>query len=223
MRICRTSLRARRLARAALLASALPLLAATALAQSQGRSSRDATLRQRNAEMMREIDIKRREGAVREVKPEEAHPILPYARGKEDFRALQLVNNEMMRAVFVTNAAGPTDYERVAEAAAEINKRATRLKSHLQLPEQQAQATARAPAPDISDDGQLRASLRELDKAIMEFVSNPGFRQSGTVDVRHSAAAAESLTRVAELSRAVRLGAGRIRKARESEAKRAKG
>lgn len=224
MKICRTSSRTRRLIRTSLLASALPLLAATALAQSQGRSARDATMRQRNAEMMREIDIKRREGAVKQAKPEEAaHPILPYARGKEDFRTLQLVNNEMMRAVFVTAAAGPTDYERVAEAAAEINKRAARLRSNLRLPDQQAGETTRAAAPDIADDGQLRASLRVLDKAIMEFVTNPGFRQSGTVDVRHSAAAAETLTRVAELSRAVRLGAERIRKARESESKRAKG
>ena len=223
MRVCRTSSRARRLARTILLASALPLLAATAQAQSQGRAARDATLRQRNAEMMRELEMKRRDGAVREAKPEETpHPILPYARGKEDFRTLQLVNNEMMRAVFVTAASGPTDYERVAEAAAEINKRASRLRSNLRLPEQ-AQATPRAPAPDISDDGQLRASLRVLDKAIMEFVTNPGFRQSGTVDVRHSSAAAETLTRVTELSRAVKLGAERMRKTRAAESKRAKG
>lgn len=222
MKICRTSSRARRLTRTVLLASALPLLAATAHAQ--GRSSREAMIRQRNAEMMREIDMKRRDGTVREVKPEEAaHPILPYARGKEDFRTLQLVNNEMMQAVFVTAAAGPTDYERVSAAAAEINKRASRLRTNLRLPAQQAKASPLPPAPDIADDGQLRASLRELDKAIMEFVTNPGFRQSGTVDVRHSAAAAETLTRVTELSRAVRLGAERIRKARGAEAKRAKG
>ena len=223
MRVYRTSSRARRLARTTLLASALPLLAATALAQSQGRSPRDATMRQRNAEMMRELDMRRRDGTVGEAKPEETpHPILPYARGKEDFRTLQLVNNELMRAVFVTAADGPADYGRVAEAAAEINKRASRLRSNLQLPEQ-AQVAARAPAPGISDDGQLRASLHALDKAIMEFVTNPGFRQSGTVDVRHSTAAAESLTRVAELSRTVRLGAERIRKSRQSESKRAKG
>ena len=223
MRVCRTSILARRLARLTLLASALPLLAAAALAQSQGRSPRDATMRQRNAEMMREIDIRRRDGTVKEAKPEETpHPILPYARAKEDFRTLQLVNNDMMRAVFATAAAGPTDYERVAEAAAEIGKRAARLRSNLRLPDQ-AQVAARASAPDISDDGQLRSSLHALDKAIMEFVTNPGFRQSGTVDVRHSTAAAESLTRVTELSRAVRLGAERIRKARQSESKRAKG
>jgi hypothetical protein len=221
MKVGRNGSLARGLFGLALLASAL--LASPARAQAQGRPPRDATLRQRNAELMRELEIKRREGTIREAKSEETpHPILPYARGKEDFRELQLANNEMMREVFVAAPSGPTDYGRVAEGAAEINKRASRLKSNLRLPEQ-AEATPRPPAPDISDDTRLRASLLALDKLIMEFVNNPAFRRPDTVDVRQSAAAAESLARIAELSRAVRLGAERLRKARESEPKRPKG
>ena len=68
----------------------------------------------------------------------------------------------------------------------------------------------------ISDDEQLRASLRALDGFIMEFVTNPAFRSSGTVDAQHSATAAESLTKVVELSRLVRHSAEKMLKARKA-------
>jgi hypothetical protein len=165
--------------------------------------------------MTRELEIKRREGGVRDSTPRPPpHPALPYARSKEDFRTLQLVNNEIMRVVFVEGAGGSPDYERVAAAAAEINKRASRLKSNLRLPEP-ARKAPRPPAVDISNDEQLRALLRALDGLIMAFVTNPAFRHSGTVDGRHSVTAAENLMRVVELSRAVRLSAEKMRKARK--------
>lgn len=224
MRSCRDCGRAGRLFGVALLCFWVGSLSAAA-AQSQGRSPRDATMRQRNADMMREIEMRRRDGTVREATPEQPqpHPVLPYARGKDDFRALQLVNNEMMRAVFSAGAAAPLDYERVAEATAEINKRASRLRSNLKLPEPAAEEQPRPEAIEISDDEQLKRSLRALDKSIMEFVTNPAFRNSDAVNARLSAAAAGSLTKVVELSRAVKLGAERMRKARDARSKRAGG
>jgi hypothetical protein len=204
----------RRLVCAALCASALTLLAAPA--SSQGGGGRERAIRERNADMIRELEIRRREGAIKTAPPQPSHPALPYALGKEDFRTLQLVNNDMMRAVFAAGAHATPDYERIAAAAAEINKRASRLKSNLKLPESGQAASARPQASDISDDTQLRASLRVLDRLIMGFVTNPVFRNPGTVDGRHSVTAAESLIRITELSRAVRLGAERMRKMRRA-------
>jgi hypothetical protein len=181
----------------------------------QGGGSREREIRERNADMTRELEIRRREGRVRDATPQPPpHPVLPYARSKEDFRTLQLVNNEIMREVFDAGAAGAPDYERVAAAAAEINKRASRLKSNIRLPEP-ARKAPRPLAVNISNDEQLRASLRALDGLIMGFVTNPTFRDPGTVDARHSVTAAENLTKVVELSRAVRLSAERMRKARK--------
>ena len=202
--------RARRLLRAALCASALASSAAPALPQ--GGMSREREIRERNADLTRELEIRRREGRVRDATPRPPpHPVLPYARSKEDFRTLQLVNNEIMREVFA--AAGAPDYERVAAAAAEINKRASRLKSNLRLPDP-ARKAPRPLAVNISNDEQLRASLRALDGLIMGFVNNPAFRDPGTVDGRHSVTAAENLTSVVELSRAIRLSAEKMRKTR---------
>jgi hypothetical protein len=204
----------RRLLRAALCASTLTLSAAPALPQGGG--SRERAIRERNADMIRELEIRRREGSVKTTTPQPSHPALPYARGKEDFRTLQLVNNDLMRAVFAAGAAATPDYERIALAAAEINKRASRLKSNLKLPEPEQASSARPQASEISNDDQLRASLRALDRLIMGFVTNPVFRDPGTVDGRHSVTAAENLTRITELSRAVRLSAERMRKTRRA-------
>ena len=214
MYVCRFGDPTRRLLRAALCASALALSAAPALPQGGG--ARERAIRERNDDMIRELEIRRREGQVRSTTPQPPpHPALPYARAKEDFRTLQLVNNDMMRAVFAAGAAGTPDYERIAAAAAEINKRASRLKSNLKLPEPE-QASARPQASDISNDEQLRASLRALDRFIMGFVTNPVFRDPGTLDGRHSVTAAENLTKIVELSRTVRLNAEKMRKTRRA-------
>ncbi|HLL73998.1 MAG TPA: hypothetical protein VK421_01780 [Pyrinomonadaceae bacterium] len=216
MKVCSVSISARPLLRAALCASALASSAAPAL--SQRGVSRDSTLRTRNADTVRELEIRRREGMVREAKPQpQPHPVLPYARGKEDFRSLQLVNNEVMRAVFGAGSASPPDYGRIAAAAAEINKRASRLKSNLRLPEPYHESPHPRPT-DTSSDEQLRASLRVLDGLIMRFVTNPAFQSPSTVDTRLMVNAAEHLTQIVELSRVVRLGAEKMRKARKAEA-----
>ena len=213
MKVYRIGGSARLLLRAALCASALASAAAPALPQ-RGKS-RETVIRERNADMHRELEIRRREGMVRDATPQPPpHPALPYARSIEDFRTLQLVNNEIMRVVFAAGAPVETDYERVAAAAAEINKRASRLKSNLKLPDP-SQKAPRPLAVNISNDEQLRASLLTLDGLIMGFVTNPAFRDAGTVDGRHSGIAAETLTKVVELSRAVRLSAEKMRKAQK--------
>lgn len=214
MKVYRFSGLARRLLFAALCASALASSAGSALPQGGG--SRGSAIRERNADTLRELEMRRRDGGVKTASPQQPqpHPALPYARSKEDFRTLQLVNNEIMREVFAAGAAGAPDYGRVAAAAAEINKRASRLKSNLRLPEP-ARKSPRSPEVNISNDKQLKTSLRTLDELIMGFVTNPAFRDPGTVDGHHSAVAAENLTRIVELSRAVRLSAEKMRKARE--------
>ncbi len=213
MKVYRIGGSARLLLRAALCASALASSAAPALPQ-RGKSN-ETMIRERNADMLRELEIKRRDGTVSPATPQPPpHPALPYALSREDFRTLQLVNNEIMRVVFAAGAPAAMDYERVATAAAEINKRASRLKSNLKLPDP-SQKAARPLAVNISNDEHLRASLLTLDGLIMGFVTNPAFRDPGIVDGRHSAIAAETLTRVIELSRAVRLSAEKMRKARK--------
>jgi hypothetical protein len=201
---------------AACVSSAILLLSAPALSQRAG--DRERVIRERNADMMREIEIRRREGAVKTV-PQEgpANPVIPYAEAKEDFRRLQLVNNEMMAALFPKGATAPLDCRLVSEAAAEINKRAARLKSNLRLPEPERDGARRPQSVSVSDEGQLRDALIALDELIMRFVTHPVFKTPVTVDARQSAEVRQHLVRIIELSKAVRAGAQKLGRTRDAK------
>jgi hypothetical protein len=193
--------------------SIMVLSAAPALAQSSGRSPIERDLRERNDDLMREMQIRQREGVIKTGTVKGAAPASACEGCRDDFRRLQIVNNEMMRATFSDETSSTLDYRRISEATAEINRRASRLKANLLFPKPEREEQ-RPKVEDISNDKQLKASLLVLDKLIMGFVNNPVFR-SGTVDAQRSVKAGQDLLRIIELSRAVKLGAEKLSRSRD--------
>ena len=119
-----------------------------------------------------------------------------FAQIREDFRRLQIINNEMMRTVFVNSN---VDRKLIAVTTAEINKRAMRLSANLVLPRIDDQAKNQKP-DDARNDGNLQAGLLALDHCIMSFVANPLFKQPNVVDSQSALRARSDLNLIIRLS-----------------------
>ena len=131
----------------------------------------------------------------------------PLTQINEDFLRIQMVNNALARAV----ASGEElDLKLVAQAASEIRKRAGRLKENLILPEN---VEPRPKGSDVIEPGQLKTSLVALDRLIVSFVSNPGFRSVGVVDPRWSVGARRDLEEIIELSARLKKSCEHLHKA----------
>ena len=183
----------------------LPVLAATpALAQrnrtpknSRGRTN-EAALRDASREHMTE--------QINKVFEKQRISLLPQI--KEDFARMQVVNNEMMRAVFDLNT---LDYNNILDTSAEIRKRAGRLKTNLRLPAL-GDEEEKKPLHVPSDDAALKELLLLLDDSIMSFVKNPLFQKTEVLDTKLSAKASRDLKAIIELSGAIRQSVGRLNK-----------
>jgi hypothetical protein len=135
-------------------------------------------------------------------------PQLAFAQIKEDFRRLQVLNNDVMRAVSATRE---PNYKSISDSAKEIRKRAARLKLNLVFPEaENEQETERLiQTPDTAD---LKPSVAALDTLIFSFVTNPVFKETGVVDARLGVKARRDLEAIIELSEKVRRNAEKISK-----------
>src|SRR5207253_9705095 len=89
------------------------LSATPALAQTSGRNPIERDLRERNDDLMREMEIRQREGAIKTGTVKGAAPASACEGYREDFRRLQIVNNEMMRATFSDETSNTLDYRRI--------------------------------------------------------------------------------------------------------------
>lgn len=163
---------------------------------------------QRNAEQMREVEIKRLQNELKTKPSQDTSPSFPYLQIREDFRQIQIVHNEMMAAAFSVKPLDRLNYKGISKATAEINKRAMRLKSMLQLPKPQNEGTQ--VFKEVTKDVHLKVSLLALDNLIMRFVQNPSFGHTGVVDAQESAKASEDLVRIIDLSRHIRQNSTRL-------------
>lgn len=163
---------------------------------------------QRNAEQMREVEIRRLESGLKKKPSLDTSPSPAYLQMREDFRQIQIVHNEMMAAAFSVTPTDPLNHKGISKATAEINKRAVRLKSMLQLPNSQIEDAQRV--KEMTSDAQLKRSLLTLDNHIMKFVLNPSFSQTGVVDAQESARASHDLIRIIEFTRQIRQSCARL-------------
>jgi hypothetical protein len=146
-----------------------------------------------------EIERVRREA----VKPQQRYHTTRFPQIKEDFERIQLINSDVLQAI--TLKAEP-DYRRLSEAAAEVKKRATRLRSNLFPSEfrvESKQSEQRLKGPE-----NLKSLLSELDKAITTFVHNPMFENTRVVNEEDSKKAQEDLEKIIDLSARTRKRAG---------------
>ena len=127
---------------------------------------------------------------------------------KQDFKRIQLIRNEMVDNLV---AKKPLDYKLVSEQAAEINKRAGRLKSFLMRPA--AEDEKKDEAKHVEYDGDaLKGALVKLCNAIYSFTGNPMFKDPGVVDAQKAAKAGGDLMNIIELSDDIRRNADRLGK-----------
>ena len=119
---------------------------------------------------------------------------------KEDFRQLQIVNNDLMKRRFLPRSStAPITPREIRTSLSEIQNRARRLKVNFRLPEVQAERSAKESA-----DFTLSSGLLILDEKVMRFVDNPIFQQLLVVDARLSVQAAEDLEAILRLTDSLR-------------------
>jgi hypothetical protein len=131
------------------------------------------------------------------------------AKVKGDFARLQVLRNDIVRRL----AAGERpDYKAFARTAAEINKRANRLKTLLVLYGPETAADKQRAEPAEVDGDHMSRALVTLCKTIDRFVESPVFDLQGVIDVDASAKAGGDLLSIIDLSEGIRRGAERLGK-----------
>lgn len=146
-----------------------------------------------------EIERVRREA----VKPQQRYQTTRFPQIKEDFERIQLINSDVLQAISLK---AEPDYRRLSEAAAEVKKRATRLRSNLFPSEFRVES--KQSEPRLKGPENLKALLNELDKAITTFVHNPMFENTRVVNEEDSKKAQEDLEKIIDLSARTRKRAG---------------
>ena len=185
------------------LAAAFTLLSPCATrAQSSSQSAREAQA----AREARRIDMEMRQRALRHAERLKDAPRASvvdtgptYEEVAENFEQLQLRNYSLARAA----AAGPIDYAAVKKEAAEVRKRASRLKGYLMLPKPDDDARPEAKEQPSTPDG-LKQAVASLDALVNAFVHNPVFQRPGVIDLEQSSKASRDLAGIIDLSDRVR-------------------
>jgi hypothetical protein len=160
-------------------------------------------------------DVKGRSNEMERVKRDIEKPESETATGaapgfaqiKEDFERIQIINSDVLQ---VNAAGGIPAYERIAEAALEIEKRAVRLKTNLFSPKSEKQSKEKPPS---LADQELKALLPALDKAIADFTHSSIFQNTGVAHAEDVANAQKELEKVIKLSADIKLEADRLKKA----------
>ena len=185
--------------------AAAVLCFAAAAAVSSGIPARAQSGQQRRDE--RRADIESRQRALRNLsdtlnKPRkrglDTRPT--YQQVAEDFTQLQLRNYNLSAAA---EPGAALDYRQITEEAAEVRRRAARLKATLALPAVKEDGREkRAEGPPAPEN--LKAAIAALDAAVKSFVWNPVFQKPDVLDAENSAKAARELEEILRLSEHIR-------------------
>lgn len=143
-------------------------------------------------------------------RPPERHrdASLAYMQIREDYKQLQLVNNDLARQVTATSA---LDFNYIEKSVTEIKKRAARLKENMALPEAK-DSPEPAKAEPLAEVRQMKSSLVVLDNLVMEFVTSPIFEQTKTVDVQMAAKARRALEAIIGISDQIKKSSEKLKK-----------
>jgi hypothetical protein len=132
-------------------------------------------------------------------RPQKFDPQLALAQLQEDFTRIQEINKPLGLMALRKSA---LDLKFVTKSATEINKRAERLKENLALPE--PNETAVTPRQYTADNAaQLKAPIVILARLILDFTSNPFFKDAGVVDMQ-AYRAQRDLEAIIQISASVR-------------------
>jgi len=125
----------------------------------------------------------------------------------EDFKALQLLTNELVTAI-----SGPDqiDYKSALKLISEISGKASRLKSNMVLPK--ADPDKKKTPVEILNTSTFSAEVAVLDKVVVSFTTNPIFQQPDVIDIDLAKKASGDLVSIIDQS-------GRLKKAASKLAK----
>jgi hypothetical protein len=127
---------------------------------------------------------------------------------KQDFRQIQIVRNELVRNLLSEK---PLDFKLVSDKAAEINKRADRLKTYLIPPSAEAKEKNEKPHVEFNQD-QMKGALVQLCNRIALFIDSPALKTPGTVDVEQATKTGGELLSIIELSGNIKRSAEKLSK-----------
>ena len=194
--------------RAVLVVAFASVLSPLVLGQSsQIQNAKRAELERRAGENERRLSTwELRMAEVRRPPERRRDPNLAYTQIREDYKQIQVIDNDLARLV---SAGGALDFSYLEKSVSEIKRRAMRLKENLMLPE--AKDLVERLGPEVgtnADAEQLKSALSALDKLVLEFVNSPIFEQAKALDVKMAAEARRALEEIIEVS-------GRIKKSSE--------
>lgn len=134
--------------------------------------------------------------ASKELPPPPREPRLLYEQLKEDFEQLQVINNNLSTTI---DSGSALDYEQIRKDAAEVNRRAARLKANFSLPEPAKGEKPKKEQGEFTPEG-LKWALKALNSLVKSFVENPVFQQLQVIDVESSKRASRDLEGIIRLS-----------------------
>ena len=142
--------------------------------------------------------------SIRSKKDLEREKKIFYVTLRQDFRQLQILNNEVMRHAFrrSSNTSEEIRRKEIRSNLGEMQNVARRLKTNLKLPELKPQKNEARKA--VSPDGTLNEGLLNLDEMVVKFVENPLFEKPGVLDAELSFRAAEDLNEILRLTESLR-------------------
>lgn len=126
---------------------------------------------------------------------------LALAELQEDFKKIQVANLEMIRTL---SKGGTPDLKFFADSAAEIKKRAARLKVNLVLPEPENKEEKRVIQDSPMSIDQLKRSILNLGKLVYNFVKSPFFREIDVVNPDEGKKVRQNLDDIIELSERIK-------------------
>ena len=126
-----------------------------------------------------------------------------YQQVAEDFEQLQLRNYHLCGAA---GTGAQFDYGMIREEAAELRRRASRLKSALALPAVKGGPKQKKGDESPTPEG-VRAAILSLDGLVKSFAWNPVFQRPDVLDAENSARASRELEEILRLSEQIRAAA----------------
>jgi hypothetical protein len=170
------------------------VVAASAQRGSPGHPNPDATRRTINDETYRELMNRERENKNSARDDSDATRASLLKQNREDFKAIQNINNKMMAEVYATKG---IDYDRTSAAIAQINTKAIRLKNNLSLPDAK---NVKKKDLTVSGEKEFKSALLLMDHSIMSFVTNPTFKEQNVMEVESATQASQDLADIITFS-----------------------
>jgi hypothetical protein len=185
----------------------------TSLAQERGVGGSSGP--KRDAMLGREGDIENRNRQLELLSTPEKVKTLTVEEQKfiasqifEDFERVQIINRDLVKA---TNNLDNDSYKLISSLAEEMNKRAKRLKTNLNIPDLEHDKKE----PEIQnemDAAQLKASIQSLNTSVKSFVTSPVFTNPRVTTVGNLQNIRRDISNVIELSRTVKKAATKLQK-----------